>query len=108
MATKTLNEHIEITPAVAGGKPRIAGRRITVQNIAIWHERLGQGADLIATEHDLTLADIYAALAYYFDHRAEIDRAIEEDDALVEALRRSTPSKLQQRVREHLPDLEFL
>jgi len=35
-----LDEHIEITPGVAGGKPRIAGRRITVQNVAIWHERM--------------------------------------------------------------------
>lgn len=89
----TLNQHIEITPGVAGGKPRIAGRRITVQNIAIWHERLGRSADEIATEYDLTLADVYAALAYYFDHLEEIDRAIEESNAFVEALRLQTPSK---------------
>ena len=63
MATKTLGEHIEITPGVVGGKPRISGRRITVQNIAIWHERMGRSADEIATEYDLTLADVYAALA---------------------------------------------
>jgi uncharacterized protein (DUF433 family) len=35
---KMLDGHIEITPGVAGGKPRMAGRRITIQNIAIWHE----------------------------------------------------------------------
>ncbi len=34
-----LTQHIEITPGIVGGKPRIAGRRITVQNIVIWHER---------------------------------------------------------------------
>ncbi len=79
MSTKTLGQHIEITPGVAGGTPRIAGHRITVHNIAIWHERMGQSADEIATEYNLTLADIYAALAFYFDHRAEIDREIEED-----------------------------
>jgi uncharacterized protein (DUF433 family) len=73
METKTLDAHIEITPGIAGGKPRIAGHRITVQHIAIWHERLGKSADEIATDYDLTLADVYAALAYYFDHRAEID-----------------------------------
>ena len=32
-----LTQHIEITPGVAGGKPRIVGHRITVQNIVIWH-----------------------------------------------------------------------
>jgi uncharacterized protein (DUF433 family) len=34
-----LDDYIEITPGVAGGKPRIAGRWITIQDIAIWHER---------------------------------------------------------------------
>ena len=41
----TLDQHIEATPGVAGGKPRIVGHRITVQNIAIWHERMGTSAD---------------------------------------------------------------
>ena len=94
MSTKTLDEHIELTPDTAGGKPRIRGRRITVQDLAIWHERLGKSADEIATEFDLTLSDVYAGLAYYFDHREEIDRHIAEDNALVEALRAQTPSKL--------------
>ena len=97
MSSKTLDEHIEITADTAGGKPRIRGRRITVQDIAIWHERLGRGADEIATEYDLTLADVYAALAYYFDHRADIDRRMAEDNALVDALRVSIPSKRSQK-----------
>jgi uncharacterized protein (DUF433 family) len=58
MTTRKLDEHIDITPGVAGGKPRIAGRRITVQNVAIWHERMGKSADEIATEYDLTRADV--------------------------------------------------
>ena len=41
MGTKTLDGHIEITKGIAGGKPRIAGHRITVQNIVIWYELLG-------------------------------------------------------------------
>jgi uncharacterized protein (DUF433 family) len=94
MSSRTLDEHIEVTPDTAGGKPRIRGRRITVQDVAIWHERLGKSAHEIAAEYDLTLADVYAGLAYYFDHREEIDRRIAEDNALVEALRERTPSKL--------------
>ncbi len=100
---RMLDEHIETTPGVAGGKPRIAGRRITVQNVAIWHERMGKSADEIATEHDLTLADVYAALAYYFDHRAEIDESIREGEALAEALRERTPSKLSQKLAAREP-----
>ncbi len=45
----------------AGGKPHVARRRITVQNIVIWHEFMGHSADEIATEYDLSLADVYAA-----------------------------------------------
>jgi uncharacterized protein (DUF433 family) len=101
MATKTLDQHIEVTPGIAGGKPRIAGHRITVQNIVIWHERMGKSADEISAEYDLPLADIYAALAYYFDHRVDIDKAIEESEVFVEALRQRTPSKLRQKLDEH-------
>ena len=99
---KTLDQHIEITPGISGGKPRIAGHRITVENIVIWHERMGKSADEIAAEYDLTLADVYAALAYYFDHRAEIDQSIEESKAFVKALRQQTFSKLSEK-----PDIIF-
>jgi uncharacterized protein (DUF433 family) len=100
---KMLDEHIEITPGVAGGKPRIAGRRITVQNVAIWHERMGKSADEIATEYDLTLADVYAALTYYFDHRAEIDESIREGEVFAEALRERTPSILSRKLAAREP-----
>lgn len=98
MTVKTLDQHIEITPGIAGGKPRIAGRRITVQNIAIWHERMGKSADEIAAEYELTLADVYAALTYYFDHRDEMDRSIAEGEAFAESLRQHVPSKVQQKL----------
>lgn len=94
MAARRLDEHIEVTPGVAGGKPRDAGRRITVRDIAIWHERMGLSADGISAEHDLTLADVYATLAYYFDHRAEMDESMREGEAFAEALRERTSSKL--------------
>ena len=99
MATETLNQHIEITPGISGGKPRIAGHRITVENIVIWHERMGTSADEIATEHDLTLADVYAALAYYFDHRAEIDQSLEESQTCIKTLRLQTSTKLSEKLR---------
>lgn len=99
MSISTLDAHIELTPDNAGGKPRIRGHRITVQDIAIWHERLGKGADEIAAEYDLTLGDVYAALAYYFDHRAEIDARMTEDQAFAEAVRARTPSLRDQKLR---------
>ena len=101
MTVGTANQHIAITPGVCGGKPRIAGRRITVANIAIWHERLGKSADDIAMEYDLTLADVYAALAYYFDHRAEIDDSIAQSKALIATLRKENVSKIAEKLRDH-------
>ncbi|HJS08553.1 MAG TPA: DUF433 domain-containing protein [Pirellulales bacterium] len=76
----TLNNHIEITPGVCGGKPRVAGHRIRVQDIAVWHEMQGQSAnDIVGRFPQLSLADVHAALAYYFDHRDEILRQMRED-----------------------------
>ena len=103
MATKTLDQHIEMTHSIVGGKPRIAGHRITVQNIVVWHELMGRCADEIAGEYGLTLADVYAALAYYYDHKADIDNAIRDDQTFVQELREQIASKLAQgrKEREH-------
>lgn len=87
-------QHIESSPDVVGGKPRITGHRITVQNVVIWHERMGFGADEIASQHGLSLADVYAALAYYYDHRQAIDEAILADESYVAELRSRGKSKL--------------
>ena len=100
MTVKILDRHIEITPGIAGGKPRIAGHRITVQDIVVWHERMGMSADEICAAYDLSLADVYAALAYYFDHRADIDQRIEDSEAFVEELRKRTPSILREKLKE--------
>jgi uncharacterized protein (DUF433 family) len=72
-----ISEHIEITRGVCGGKPRIAGHRIKVQDVVIWHERLGLSPDEIVSQYPtITLADVYAALAYYHDHLQEIRQQI--------------------------------
>lgn len=86
--------HIESSPDVAGGKPRITGHRITVHNVVIWHERMGLNADAIASQHGLSLADVYAALAYYYDHRQAIDETIVADESYVAELRNRTKSKM--------------
>ena len=99
MTVHSLDRHIERTPGIAGGKPRIAGHRITVEDVAIWH-KLGKGVEEICAEHSLGLAEVHAALAYYYDHRDEIDRSIADGDAFVANMRASTPSKVEERLRE--------
>jgi len=89
-----ITPHIESSPNVAGGKPRIIGHRITVQQVVIWHERMGLSADEIASEHGLLLADVYAALTYYYDHRREIDETILADESYAAELRSRITPKL--------------
>lgn len=83
-----------MSPDTMGGKPRIVGRRVAVQDVIIWHERLGKSVDEIATEYHLTLADVYAALTYYYDNQVEVDQHIREEKEWVERLKRKVPSKL--------------
>ena len=84
-------KHIEVTPSVCGGKPRIAGHRIRVQDILLLTEQ-GQSPDEIVSSYpQLSLADVHAALAYYYDHREEIDEQIRADEAAIEKLRGQLP-----------------
>jgi uncharacterized protein (DUF433 family) len=74
-------QHIESTPGVLGGKPRIAGRGISVANIAVLYERHGWSVERITDQLELDKAQIHAALAYYYDHKSEVDASIDEGDA---------------------------
>jgi uncharacterized protein (DUF433 family) len=77
-------EYVAIKPGYCGGKPHIAGHRIKVQQIVVWHERMGMTPEeIVATYPTLTLPAVYAALAYYHGHRAEIDADIEADERFV-------------------------
>lgn len=87
-------QHIETIPEILNGKPKIVNRRISVQNIVVWHEKMGKSVDEISTEYNLSLSEIHAALSYYFDHQAEIDEAIRSDQSLIEQLKSDIPSKL--------------
>src|SRR5580692_11469760 len=61
---------IVTTPGVCGGRPRIDGHRVTVEDVAIWHERMGMSPDEIVSAHpSITLSDIHAALGYYYENR---------------------------------------
>ena len=82
-------QHIEMNPAKCGGKPFIAGTRIRVWDIHVWHNLRGQTPEeIIAAFPQLTLADVHAALAYYFDHREDIQRQAKEDEEFVAKMKR--------------------
>lgn len=94
-AVSIYDQHIVVSPGVRGGKPRIAGRRITVADVADWHLKRHQSVDEIVGEFSLTHAQVYAALTYYYDHRVEIEEREAEENATVEVIKQRYPSKLQ-------------
>jgi uncharacterized protein (DUF433 family) len=94
MAAST-TERITKTPGVCGGRACIAGHRVRVLDIAIWREQQGLTPDEIVSQiPSITLADVHAALAYYYDHREEIQDEIRLEREQVEEFRRNNPSLL--------------
>jgi uncharacterized protein (DUF433 family) len=72
--------HIELRSGVRGERAFIAGHRVRVQDVVLWNEE-GLSADEIVTRvPSITLADVHAALVYYYDHREEVDQQIRSDD----------------------------
>ena len=92
-------EHIEVDD---DGVARIKGSRIKVQFIAVERTRMGLTPEEIHENHPhLTLAQIYAALAYYYDHQATVDAQIEEGNRLAEEMRaKAPPSPVAKRLRD--------
>jgi len=83
-----IDKHIEKRPT-RGGDQRayVAGTRIRVQDVAADHELHGLTPEQIAREHpSLSLAQVHAALAYYFDHREEIRGQMKRDEEFVARL----------------------
>ena len=92
--------HITRNPSVCGGKPCVAGSRIRVQDVYVWHEMQGLSADEIVSRFpQLTMADVYAALSYYWDHRDEIERQMMADHELIESMKREFGSPLWEKLR---------
>lgn len=98
--TDVIRQHITKTSGVCGGKACIAGHRIRVMDIVVWHEMRGYSPDeIIGLFPGITLAEVHAALAYYFDNRAEVEADFRHEEELEEALRDKFPSILKEKLR---------
>ena len=82
MATtpKLAFEYIVKEPEYCSGKAAIGATRVRVYNVVFLHKE-GKTIDEIRVNYpDLTFAQIYAALAYYHDHKDEIEAELAEDE----------------------------
>ncbi len=76
---KTEYPHIVRRPGVVGGRPRIEGSRIPVWQIASRWNADETLRDILETYPHISPAAVHSALAYYWDHKEEIDAEIEEN-----------------------------
>ena len=76
-----LSDSVRITenPAIFSGRPIINGHRITVHDLVV-HHRSGMSVAELAEGYTLTPEEVDAALTYYEEHKATIDRQIAADD----------------------------
>jgi uncharacterized protein (DUF433 family) len=94
-----ITERITKSPEILGGKACIAGHRIRVMDIVIWHEDLVVSPDeIVAAFPELTLSDVHAALAYYFDNVEEIRNDIRSNEDVADRLRAQFSSKLKEKL----------
>ena len=85
--------HIVKTPGIVGGEARIDGHRIRVIDIVAARDLVGASPEEIAGSvyPSLTLAQIYAALAYYEDHRAEIGPSFTDEAGFIDTFLKEHP-----------------
>ena len=93
-------EHLEIVEGARGSKARILGHRVNAEHVVGWYEVQGWSVAKIVEEiPTITPADVHAVLAYYWDHKDELDRKWADDEARIAALMeehiRNNPSKFQ-------------
>lgn len=91
--THTEYAHIVRTAGILAGEPRIDGHRIRVRDIVAARDRGGFSPEEIAASvyPGINMAQIYAALAYYEDHRDEIDDALRREELLADEFRKRHP-----------------
>jgi uncharacterized protein (DUF433 family) len=84
----TLDAMLTRTADTCGGRTRIDGTRITVHRIATLYKQGQSPEEIVQTHPHLSLAQVYAALAYYHANHAEVESELAEADVLYDKLRR--------------------
>lgn len=75
----TEHPHIYSSPEMHNGRPTIRGTGILVQTI-VGCIRVGYSIEEILEGYPLTRAQVHDALSYYYDHKEEVDRYIQENE----------------------------
>ena len=87
MTTIQVIEAIGIDPDIRSGRPYILGTTVTVADVALARLHHALDAEGIAEWYGLSLPQVYAALAYYYEHKSEIDEQVRTQIRRAEALK---------------------
>ena len=79
--------HISKVPGVCGGQACIDNTRVRVKNIVFLHKQGHLPEKILETYPFLNLAQVHAALSYYYENRAEIEASLSEDESWAGSLR---------------------
>ena len=91
MSTETVVEIgnlVTRSPDVCQGRPRISGTGVSVRRIVGWSKLGWSPEDIAERVGHLSLAQVYAALAYYHANRAGIDADIAAEEVEADRLER--------------------
>ena len=83
-------EHIQLVEDV----PRTINRNVKVRMIAQKHLIAGETVNDIAEHYEITLSDVYAALAFYYDNKEAFDEKDRENDAIIQQLKPESEAHL--------------
>lgn len=86
MKAKTEHPYVVRVRGICGGKPVIKGTRIAVWLIAGWFKQGHTPQEIQQMYPHLTQAQIHDALSYYYDHQAEVEKDIRDNNPTEEEL----------------------
>lgn len=75
---------------VLGGEPRIEGTRVGVRHVASRVIETGKRPAHAADQLDISLAEVYEALSYYYSHVDEMRKHGRENEAAFERVRQTS------------------
>jgi uncharacterized protein (DUF433 family) len=96
-----IRKHIEIVDGYGGPVAKIVGHRVNVSHIAMYHEEEGWSPEEIVKQlPTITLADVHAALAFYYDNPEMMEAERSADERFYDELKERYPSRLHEMLQQ--------
>jgi uncharacterized protein (DUF433 family) len=88
MLTLETTQHVPLT-IVEGGTIRITGTRVSLDVVVRHYQRRESPEEIQEAFPTLKLADIYAVISYYLNHREEVEEYLRQQEIEAERIRQT-------------------